>query len=79
MIVPAIGVAQENGKENKKKEEPGIVTKVIEDVTGRSAQEADKNVDANKRAVHRAGDGAGDNGLGALSSFLRSSEKVEHM
>jgi hypothetical protein len=53
VLVPAIGFAQENGTENTKKEEPGIVNKVIEKITGRSVQESDKNVDkqdANKAA-----------------------------
>ena len=54
VLVPAIGLAQENGTENTKKEEPGIVNKVIEKVTGRSVQESDKNVDANKQDANKA-------------------------
>ncbi|HEY8007557.1 MAG TPA: hypothetical protein VIE66_12355 [Methylocella sp.] len=52
----AIGLAQENGTESTKKEEPGIVNKVIEKVTGRSVQESDKNVDANKQDGNKAAD-----------------------
>ena len=54
VLVPAIGFAQENGTENTKKEEPGIVNKVIDKLTGRSVQESDKNVDANKHDANKA-------------------------
>jgi hypothetical protein len=54
VLVPAIGLAQKNGTGNTKQEEPGIVNKVIEKFTGRSAQESDKNIDANKQDASKA-------------------------
>jgi hypothetical protein len=61
VLVPAIGLAQENGTGNTKQEEPGmkqeepgIVNKVIEKITGRSPQDSDKSVDANKQDANKA-------------------------
>jgi hypothetical protein len=53
VLVPAIGLAQENGTGNTKQEEPGIVNKVIEKITGRSPQDSDKSVDANKQDANK--------------------------
>ena len=53
VLVPAIGLAQENGTGNTKQEEPGIVNKVIEKITGRSPQDSDKSVDANKQDTNK--------------------------
>jgi hypothetical protein len=54
VLVPAIGLAQENGTGNTKQEEPGIVNKVIEKITGRSPQDSDKSVDTNKQDANKA-------------------------
>jgi hypothetical protein len=54
VLVPAIGLAQENGTGNTKQEEPSIVNKVIEKITGRSPQDSDKSVDANKQDANKA-------------------------
>lgn len=54
MLVPAIGLAQENGTGNPKQEEPGIVKKVIEKITGRSSQDSDKSGDANKQDANKS-------------------------
>jgi hypothetical protein len=53
VLVPAIGLAQENGTGNTKQEEPGIVNKVLEKITGRSPQDSDKSVDANKQDANK--------------------------
>jgi hypothetical protein len=58
VLVPAIGLAQENGTGNTKQEEPGIVNKVIEKITGRSPQDSDKSVDANKQDANKAAESA---------------------
>jgi hypothetical protein len=49
VLVPAVGLAQENGTGNTK-QEPGVVNKVIEKITGGSPHDANKSEDQDSTA-----------------------------
>jgi hypothetical protein len=54
VLVPAVGLAQENGTGNTK-QEPGVVNKVIEKITGRSPHDANKSDDQDSTAKSKGG------------------------
>jgi hypothetical protein len=54
VLVPVVGLAQENDKGNTK-QEPGVVNKVIEKITGRSPHDANKSDDQDSSAKSKGG------------------------